>query len=101
MCIDMHASYEGHLTPTGKDKKQPWFCVTRCPSCDNISFTYLRFPMAMRFRCRENHYRHREGIVQCEQILIPLEPIGMTEGEMWKTYDAWNSKHGSAPDAEK
>jgi len=94
MCLRGHADYEGLLTPTGKPKKKPWFCVTFCPSCEVVGYTYARQPLALRFRCREYRYHKMEGVLQCEQVVTPIEPIGMTEGEMFEVYDAWREKYG-------
>lgn len=93
LCIDLQASWEGIRTPSGKDKKLPWFMVTHCPSCDKVGFTYIKVKMGMRFRCQEQWIEDGKRLY-CEHVLTPIEGIGLTEGEMWAIFDGWKEKYG-------
>jgi len=51
LCHDLRAMYRGVLTPTGKDKKLPWFFVGWCSRCELVKFSSSRLALASRFRC--------------------------------------------------
>lgn len=91
LCHDLRSRYKGVLTPTGKDKKLPWFFVGWCSRCEEVKFSGSRYPLASRFRCHEDLSVH-DGI--CGAELRPLQPIGITRAGMHKNWREWREKYG-------
>jgi len=100
LCFSLRARYQGILTPTGKEKKLPWFFVGWCSRCCEVKFSGSRYPAASRFRCPESLYEHGAGsagkphTVICGAPLRPLQPVGISRFSMHEAFSEWKIKYG-------